>query len=638
MWTSVGAPVRVVSSPSQGGEVAFCCENGELWLVSESDPEPRRMAQLPEAGFQVEWSNRRKELLAMGRSSIWGIASDGVLRVLVEAEEGRHFLQFAYSEAQDILLASMSRLDANHKSTGVARAYDLRTGEACWQTRAESLGRAPAIDPLDRWGFLATTWGEGHLFDLKSGESRALPGQSVGSTRSSSFSPAGTRLFASNGGRSLEVRALPRGNVEKRASISTWIRPLDMSLESDPEDFSERGAAGMGASEAWLDEGSMLIARPAGVSRWNADLEGSERFAAKDYCYDVRFSSDGRWLLFREFRGDWVLIDVVLRREVARLPKWSRHACFAADGTSLLIRSQGWCRVDLGSLELLERLDSSDESGSEESPSVSAILGHLEPGRATRVQPNQWVDASSGIIIHQGAQLRSRSLRSGLDEFTVDQGQERLNRGLAWHPGRGWLASANGRVRIYDDRKGELLADLGSRSEASYAVAFHPGSNRLATGGADGQIVLWETRRWTPVLNLRGHDLYVRALEFSPDGRILASASGDRSVRLWDSRPKALREEEADAVRAARSEVREAVESLVSAGTSDLAAAIHRLYPAGVRRAAALSWMHELASGGELPFVSGTAPKRSREAQRGSPSENDAGADDAEGLPPGSGH
>ena len=614
-WLSTEAAVQRISPLNPRGEFAIACEDGSLWRASAADDELRLLASLPSPVRDLAWCDRREEWLIMADRVLWGVRADGALRTIVELDEERRMLQFAYSESLDTLLVSLSRLGANQKSSGLARGFSAASGELLWESRGETAGRAPAVDPTGQVAFLGTTWGEGRLVDVATGKGEPLPGQSTGSTRTALFSPGGTRLFTSNGGRSLEIRNLSDGEFEKRAEISALLFGGELSAPGGAKAPEERGGSAI-SSAVWLDEGSMLIERRGKLYRWSLDFTGSQRLEANDYAYDLRFSGDGRWLLFREFRGDWVLVDALLRREVARLPKWTKQACFAGDGTSLLLHAGSWCRVDLGSLEWLELLEDADADPESNALEASGLVNRIAQGNPVRMQPAQVLHASRRQFLQQGRWLRLRSLAGGGEELSVEQDSSSPNRGVAWHPERGWIASANGPVRIYDDRSLELLASLGSRSQATYAVAFHPDGSRLATGGADGEIVLWATDGWTPILTLRGHDLYVRALEFSPDGRVLASASGDRSVRLWDTQPREDRERELQRIWEARPGVRAAVQALIDAGTADLAAAVQREFPTGPQRAAAQSWMHELAGGGALPLVSTSANERMRDLVR----------------------
>ena len=87
----------------------------------------------------------------------------------------------------------------------------------------------------------------------------------------------------------------------------------------------------------------------------------------------------------------------------------------------------------------------------------------------------------------------------------------------------------------YLDRSRDLASRvlLGPGS-AVYAVAVSPDGTLLASGSFDRVVRLWDSRRGSLVAELTGHQLPVTSLAFSPDGARLASASADRTARVWE--------------------------------------------------------------------------------------------------------
>jgi WD40 repeat protein len=81
---------------------------------------------------------------------------------------------------------------------------------------------------------------------------------------------------------------------------------------------------------------------------------------------------------------------------------------------------------------------------------------------------------------------------------------------------------------------------------AAAAVAFDPGSRRIAVGGYKSvHLMAFADRKWSPALT--GHADLVRAVAFSPDGSRLAVAGGPSGrfgeIRIWDVQsavPKAV--------------------------------------------------------------------------------------------------
>lgn len=629
LWLDAEHGIQVLSKLDESGRLIAADRGGDLWLLSETEDSPRRLVGLPEAALALSWCKADGEFLALCSGALWRVSMEGSLQELATADRDRDFLQAGYSRAAEVVVVSLSRRDSNQRSSGLARALDAKTGQQLWEIVGEGSGRAPSVNPGGDLVFMGTNWGQGRFYKLETGEMRTLSGQAAGSTRRSEFSPQGSRLFTSNGGRFIEVRSVPSGGIERRAEVSPLLRG-DRSSEApraaDSDGDARGGLDGRGNS-AWIDERSLLIARSDSLFLWDVDHRGSQEFEVEDYGYDLRFSPSGRWLLVREYRRDWVLVDALLRREVARLPGWSTDACFSPDSTSIFLRSGNWAELDLGSMELLQAFEQRDRGPD----SLKTLEGELDGSGPVRIRPTRIYNSQSGQAVIQGSGMRSVALRPGAPEFKVEQVSTSATRGVAWSLARGWIASANGLVNIYDDQTGELIAELGRRSKATYAVAFHPDGERLATGGADGEIVLWQTGDWSPVLNLRGHDLYVRALEFSPNGELLASASGDRSIRIWDTRPKSERNLELTRVLEQREATRSTVEDLIASEVPDLAGAIHRHYPPGPQREAALSWIHELLGEGSLPWVSRHAldqvGERKRQRNSGPETHEEAGGE-----------
>ena len=105
-----------------------------------------------------------------------------------------------------------------------------------------------------------------------------------------------------------------------------------------------------------------------------------------------------------------------------------------------------------------------------------------------------------------------------------------------------------GRVLVWDLISNERVQTLEGHTAAVTSVAFSPADQRnpagkyLATGSKDRTVRIWETRKGKLLARLNGHGHWVLGLAYSPGGDILASASRDGTVRLWY--PKVGREEQ----------------------------------------------------------------------------------------------
>lgn len=134
---------------------------------------------------------------------------------------------------------------------------------------------------------------------------------------------------------------------------------------------------------------------------------------------------------------------------------------------------------------------------------------------------------------------------------------------LAWDATGQLLAvgDAAGTLTCFDGATGAALWAIPAHDGGVLALAAHPSSPLLASGGADGRVCLrqlggadgnspeGESGRSggsTPFAELPGDGAWIEHLAWSPGGVRLASASG-RHVRLWDADGRPLAHSEAHA-------------------------------------------------------------------------------------------
>ena len=141
--------------------------------------------------------------------------------------------------------------------------------------------------------------------------------------------------------------------------------------------------------------------------------------------------------------------------------------------------------------------------------------------------------------VRQGAAIEVWNLTTGnlLRRFDSNR-----TYALAYSPTRDALATAghDGNLRLWRVLGNELLQTLGEGSQRFEAVAFSPDESLLAVGRRDGTVVLWHVESGGMVHVLEGHSDTVRDLAFTPDGSTLVSVSGgdrgggDTTMRLWN--------------------------------------------------------------------------------------------------------
>ncbi|KAH7272236.1 Ski complex subunit Rec14 [Fusarium solani] len=91
----------------------------------------------------------------------------------------------------------------------------------------------------------------------------------------------------------------------------------------------------------------------------------------------------------------------------------------------------------------------------------------------------------------------------------------------------------DGSVYIFNNNTGRILYSLSGLAKPVRAVAFSPGSTRLAAAGDAGVIALYDLEHGEHAANLTGHTSWIMTLDWSDTGEYLLSGSMDGKAKVW---------------------------------------------------------------------------------------------------------
>jgi WD40 repeat protein len=95
------------------------------------------------------------------------------------------------------------------------------------------------------------------------------------------------------------------------------------------------------------------------------------------------------------------------------------------------------------------------------------------------------------------------------------------------------IGSYTGKVRLWDLKTDRLIQTIeGVHSGIIWAIAFHPRSPLLVTGGIDNYVQLWNFQTQAS-RKLLGHAGRIESVAVSGDGGLVASGSADGTAKVW---------------------------------------------------------------------------------------------------------
>ncbi len=90
------------------------------------------------------------------------------------------------------------------------------------------------------------------------------------------------------------------------------------------------------------------------------------------------------------------------------------------------------------------------------------------------------------------------------------------------------------RVRIYDTRTSQLLANIKKHTDWVTTLSFSPDGVLLASGDRNGGLYVWESATGSEFHNLRGHEKMIASMAWRSDSNLLAAGSEDGTFTWWE--------------------------------------------------------------------------------------------------------
>jgi len=320
---------------------------------------------------------------------------------------------------------------------------------------------------------------------------------------------------------------------------------------------------------AWTPRGARLLAASADGGISVLEPEQGQVSTIGEHprgalCVSVR--ADGEMYASGGQDGKLALWDAAALREVARLPgdaAWVEHVAFQPRGT--LIAAAAGKHLKLWSPDGALVRTLSDHA------STIAAIGWDSNGRqlAAAAYGGLWIHGVAGtpsasnvtVATHtltwQGSALSvawhpdNKIIASGMQDGTVHfwrsgaresaqmSGYPTKVRQTSWSASGRFLATGGGeQITVWDFRgkgpEGTRPLELNWHVDLVAALAFHPQSHYLASGGRDGRLALWHPGETLASLDAHQLPAIAAVLAWSADGKRLAVGCESGLVRLYD--------------------------------------------------------------------------------------------------------
>ena len=341
-----------------------------------------------------------------------------------------------------------------------------------------------------------------------------------------SVSPDGSSVLLVNRAGTAEVRNLNDGGLSFRLQDApTPITAASFSISGRHVftvggEFLSRYNGGTG----FLEKSWRLPVRKQDGYNWLLPSPNERHVLASGYQASITVHDTLTETSWSATGKSWFESNMALDVYLEPVPPTEPRSFFVEGGKRFAISTLrgGLAIVDTISGDLVQQLG-------EPPPNASSLPGLLK--RASMSPSGQQVMLNSWWQGPRVIDVRTNQA------FTLDTGESNTY-AAAFDPSGEFIAtgSRDGRTRIFSATSGDQISSINAHAGSVWAIGYSLDGQKLVTGGADGNIQLIDVMSGRIDISLRGHNADIWSVRFLSDGDRILSAGEDGFARLFDLR------------------------------------------------------------------------------------------------------
>ncbi|CEL60322.1 Vegetative incompatibility protein HET-E-1 OS=Podospora anserina GN=HET-E1 PE=4 SV=1 [Rhizoctonia solani AG-1 IB] len=261
-------------------------------------------------------------------------------------------------------------------------------------------------------------------------------------------------------------------------------------------------------------------------------------YVSPELCYTGRFWADHltQGAAAEELLNavqDFLSYRLLFWMEVMNLTKCMVAASVAATKVHMWLRSSS-ASSDLVALAR----DAQIFVGKYASHSVSTSTPHIYISALPLISPKNLIRSTymprfKGLIKATGRYM-DRTEEALVESWGI--GSKSRICSMSFSSGSGHIVTGdnNGRIKVKNFQRGEIIADFKAHRKAISSVAFSLNGDLVASSSHDHTVCLWRVSDGSRVFApFTGHSGRVNSVAFSSDGMRMVSGSEDTTIRIW---------------------------------------------------------------------------------------------------------